>query len=385
MNTVELKATLPDISGKSAAKVVEFTHQPALAALARERIGMDTDTYSSSTANDAVAAKVLSFSIGRSFERSVSQHELSGQEKVSKLNSVESAPFFNIDKVVQNVLGFVSSALSNMAKKGATSDEISYLKQQATEGVKYGVEQAKTELANVADDDLIKSINASQDRILQGIDQLSDDPFEYQRKVGADVTILPEARLVSASGKAVQVGFGQQAFTSPQSENVQSRLFTTQASTISFSVTGELTTNESDAIADVINRADDLVNTFFRKDIQGIYQKTLELGYNDFEILSMSTKQQGMESRYGASAYDQVKHLNESTKMGDLSSLKAVAEYVARLMNVMESTRQTLASDQQYSEIINGLVNQMKDVQVPDLLQAINRFHAFNSKFIDMR
>jgi alkylhydroperoxidase family enzyme len=51
----------------------------------------------------------------------------------------------------------------------------------------------------------------------------------------------------------------------------------------------------------------------------------------------------------------------------------------------MESTRQTLASDQQYSEIINGLVNQMKDVQVPDLLQAINRFHAFNSKFIDMR
>jgi hypothetical protein len=47
----------------------------------------------------------------------------------------------------------------------------------------------------------------------------------------------------------------------------------------------------------------------------------------------------------------------------------------------MESSESTFSSAKDFNQVINGLVNQMKDVQIPDLLQAINRFHAFNSKF----
>jgi hypothetical protein len=48
----------------------------------------------------------------------------------------------------------------------------------------------------------------------------------------------------------------------------------------------------------------------------------------------------------------------------------------------METTNKTFEGLAEYNEIINGIVNQMEDVQVPDLLTAINRFHSFNSQFV---
>jgi hypothetical protein len=33
--------------------------------------------------------------------------------------------------------------------------------------------------------------------------------------------------------------------------------------------------------------------------------------------------------------------------------------------------------------MINGIINEMKDIQVPDLVQAINRFHSFNQQMLE--
>ena len=78
--------------------------------------------------------------------------------------------------------------------------------------------------------------------------------------------------------------------------------------------------------------------------------------------------------------YGDIQHIAGNGE-SDFTAPKAVAEYVNRYLDILENSKSTLANDEDFNQVINGLVNQMKDVQVPDLLQAINRFHSFNSNF----
>jgi len=161
-------------------------------------------------------------------------------------------------------------------------------------------------------------------------------------------------------------------------------VFTTQASNLSFSLNGELSNDEAHAMANIINQVDDLANTFYRKDIEGLYNRAISLGYDDSAISNMS-KSIAIDRKSGTTAYQDVKHLSETANVEDLASVKAVSNYVTRLMGVMEGAERELSSQQDYNDVINGLVNEMKDVQVPDLLHAINKFHAFNAKFVAVK
>ncbi|WP_371195374.1 DUF5610 domain-containing protein [Glaciecola sp. SC05] len=380
MNTLEIKAAFPDVSGKRVANVFEFKDQQGIT---RERSAGASDTYRSANASDAVAAKVLSFSIGQRFEGSLALKNIDASQKQNKLQVIDGSAVFNIDKVVDNVLGFVNAALTELSKNGANSDDIAYFKQQAVDGVNYGVDQAKEELANVSDEKLSKSIEDSRTRIIVGIDSMPVEPAKYLKSVKETANdALNDFTIRTNSGKPIDISFGPKAFLNDPSDKFQKQMFTTQASNLSFSVMGELNSDEAIAFADLANRVDDLANTFYRKNMEGVYSKAVGLGYDDSGLLNLSMQRNVADKKSLTNAYENIKHLNENSKLEDLASPKAVAEYIARLMNVMETSERELASEQDYNQVINGLVNQMKDVQVPDLLQAINRFHAFNSKFV---
>ncbi|MFC4701717.1 DUF5610 domain-containing protein [Glaciecola siphonariae] len=378
MNMLEVKAAFPDISGAKAANVIELKHQNKQ----EIRASQASDTYSSSAGNDVVAAKVISLSINSRFEDTLAAKNIDKQEQSAKLRSVKETNLFNIDEVVQNVLSFVSSSLASMAKNGADKVELSYFKQQATEGVNAGIDQAKLELVGVADDKLTQNIDASQKRIIDEISKLPIDPLEYQKASDDTNVKYMQTKLDLSDGRTVRVDFGSEAFTSISDSSDGARLYTSQGSNISFSIAGEADASRSASLANLINSADELASTFYRKDMQQVYEKAIEQGYTDNDLTRLAQQSISVERNSGASAYDQVKHLNEFSNKEDMTSPKAVANYVARLMNVMESAKKELASEQEYNQVINGLVNEMKDVQVPDLLQAINRFHAFNAKFI---
>ena len=53
------------------------------------------------------------------------------------------------------------------------------------------------------------------------------------------------------------------------------------------------------------------------------------------------------------------------------------------MMNTFENAETTLASNEDYNALIAGLISNMEDVQVPDLISAINRFHTFNQTLLD--
>jgi len=53
------------------------------------------------------------------------------------------------------------------------------------------------------------------------------------------------------------------------------------------------------------------------------------------------------------------------------------------MMDTFANAESTLESNEDYNTLIGGLINEMKDVQVPDLVSAINRFHAFNQTLLN--
>ena len=52
-------------------------------------------------------------------------------------------------------------------------------------------------------------------------------------------------------------------------------------------------------------------------------------------------------------------------------------------MDTFANAENKLASSEDYNALIAGLINEMKDVQVPDLISAINRFRSFNQTLLD--
>ena len=80
--------------------------------------------------------------------------------------------------------------------------------------------------------------------------------------------------------------------------------------------------------------------------------------------------------------YGQIKHYadgDKNTGHGDIA--KPFSQYVEKLLTTLKQANEWLANDAEYTKIANGLIGAMPDVQVPDLIAAINRFHEFNNKF----
>ena len=190
-----------------------------------------------------------------------------------------------------------------------------------------------------------------------------------------------EINIVLNSDQRAAVDFGIKAFSKAATQNENEVVFTTQGSNTSFSVSGNISSDQIGKLADLINNTDEVLNTFYRKNMQSALNKAEQLGYTVSDIKNLSKQMEMYDNASVAMAYDQIKHLDGNADREDLSSPKALAQYLSRMMSVMETANNELGSQEEFKQVINGLVNQMKDVQVPDLVEAINRFHAFNAKF----
>jgi hypothetical protein len=79
--------------------------------------------------------------------------------------------------------------------------------------------------------------------------------------------------------------------------------------------------------------------------------------------------------------YDEVKNYSETA--ADLKAPKAVAQYLNKVLDGLNTANEQLENEGDFKAVINSLVNELKDVQVPDILTAINRFHSFNAKLLE--
>ncbi|AEP28971.1 DUF5610 domain-containing protein [Brumicola nitratireducens] len=343
--------------------------------------------------NRKVAARVLGVSISQSLTIEGRTSDVSAKTDDDEQKAKK--PLFDFEEVARNVLNFVGNVIKKAASDGAPDDKLNSLFEQARYGVSKGIKLAEDELGDKATDEVKEGIANSKASIFDGIKDLETSIFDKTEKntsiVSNSLSIqkaeLSEFSVRTRDGDEVQISFGMRENTSTESfsadnGNSQSKFVYQQTTSFSIQVRGELDEGELKAIGDLVAQADDVANMFYRGNIEQAYEKALDIGYDNKELQSFALQLTKVESSQKIQKYGEVQQYSEAPST-DLKAPKAVAEYLNKVLNGMKQANEQLGSQEDFNSIINSLVNEMKDVQVPDILTAINRFHTFNAKLLE--
>ena len=325
-----------------------------------------------------------------------------------------SKSLFDFETVANNVLKFVGGVVRGAAKSGADDETLTDLIGQARSGVAKGIAMAQKDLAGLMNSEISQGIEKSREAIGNGINELEDEVLGkseaasgimaqqlfaqnmnaeqaglvIRTKDGDEVSLyFGQARQVSYNASytynaPTNTGSGSSATSESASFSFNQSLQYTEYSGVSFAVKGDLDEGELTAISDLLKQITDVSRSFFDGDIETAFNKALELGFDENELAGFSLQLDRKQVSEKIAAYQQ----NESevdNKEALRKQLEPLKAYVEQLKSMQDLLDKTLEVGTDYSKVINGVINQMTDVHVPDVVSAINRFHQFNSKLND--
>ena len=325
-----------------------------------------------------------------------------------------SKSLFDFETVANNVLKFVGGVVRGAAKSGADDETLTDLIGQARSGVAKGIAMAQKDLAGLMNSEISQGIEKSREAIGNGINELEDEVLGkseaasgiiaqqlfaqnmnaeqaglvIRTKDGDEVSLyFGQARQVSYNASytynaPINTGSGTSATSGSASFSYNQSLQYTEYSGVSFAVKGDLDEGELSAISDLLKQITDVSRSFFDGDMESAFNKALELGFDEKELAGFSLQLDRKQVSEKISAYQQ----NESevdNKEALRKQLEPLKAYVEQLKSMQDLLDKTLEVGTDYSKVINGVINQMTDVHVPDVVSAINRYHQFNSKLTD--
>lgn len=369
-------------------------------------------TVSVTSSQTTVGLRVYSDSLNRQLNIDGKSPRL----KTPNKQDDEPASLFDFEEVARNVLRFVGGVIRGAADSGANEEELNNLFSQAREGVERGISQAQRDLGGFLNDEISTGIENSRELINSEIDELEADIFGRQQFGVAES--LTNELFASASqdgslsirtrdGDEVRISFESirqvNQYQSSQysyqqndgNENgtgtgTNASLYVEQSQGIqfyqydgfSFSVEGNLDEAELDAIADLVRQADELAREFFDGDIDLAFEKALELGFDEEELAGFALQLTQRQEVEVVQTYESVSQYNDDEN-SQRASINPIADYLSRVLNVFDVGRAQLASENDLNSLLNTVVSQIEEVQVPDLISAINRFHNFNQRLLD--
>jgi len=329
--------------------------------------------------------------------------------------SDKNASLFDFEKVARNVLGFVSGVIQGAADGGADDDTLNGLFSQARDGVSRGFAMAEKDLAGFMNDEIEEGVTRSRELIDDGIDDLEQNIFNpngvgvselnaisasdsksgsllIRTKDGDEVSLSFEsikqfsaANQVSAYIPSSNTDAGTEASSEQVTAQQSSMYQYYEKSGISFSLKGEIDEDEMKAIADLVGEAQDLADTFYSGDLDKAFEQALNLGFDDKELVGYALQLNRTTQTEMLKTYENIKHYSESgeaeNQYGNVVS--PIAQYLDKMMSTFNDAENLLASGEDYNSLIAGIINEMKDVQVPDLISAINRFRSFNQTLLE--
>ncbi|MGJ8679108.1 DUF5610 domain-containing protein [Paraglaciecola sp.] len=306
-----------------------------------------------------------------------------------------------IEKLKQDI--FNSADNSNSQTQSIDSTQVSYAKLETGE---LNIRTQDGDTVNIRFEDL-EAFELSQLEIKQ-LAQQSAEVTEQAAPVEKEATTAKEADKldptqtapVNEQAKAVEQ---EENEAKPQLAKVdaaaevkdQTKAESTDSSTLnaiyyqeqslSFSVKGELDEDELKAIGKLVSDANDLAEEFFNGDIETAFNQALELGFDEQELTGFALQLTKVENTQVIKAYETVSHFDEENEGNEdpTKAVKPVADYMDKLLNVLEGSRLKLEDNKSYENMVNELINRLGDVATPDLISAINRFNDFNQKLVN--
>lgn len=383
---------------------------------AAELAKQQASTVSVNSTQTNIGLRVVSGSLSQTLEIDGQKPKELADKKVEEKNN----SLFDFEKVAKNVMRFVGGVIRGAADGGASDEKLNGLFSQAREGVSRGFAMAEKDLAGFMNEELENGISKSRELIDTGIDDLETDIFNRQgvengnvarvstlaaasvsneqsgqlsirTKDGDEVTFSFESlqsfqasQQTSFQTQSISDGSGDGAITNVSAQQTTAFEYY-ERSGISFSLKGELDEAEMKSIADLVGQVQDLADTFYKGDVDKAFEEALSLGFDDKELVGYALQLNRSTQTDVLKAYENIQHYNEykdeRSQYGNVVS--PVSQYLEKMMNTFENAETTLASNEDYNALIAGLISNMEDVQVPDLISAINRFHTFNQTLLD--
>ncbi|WJG11245.1 DUF5610 domain-containing protein [Aliiglaciecola sp. LCG003] len=200
-------------------------------------------------------------------------------------------------------------------------------------------------------------------------DVVSDNELQGESRGRAGVTGSPDVDINDSKAN--------------QSAQAQQAIFVDKSS-VSFSVTGELDESELAAIGQLVSDVNSLATTFFDGDVETAFNQALELGFNEQELTGFALQLARQERVEVVKAYESVSHFNNDKQASDQAQrpIEKVSDYLQKMLDVFEQSKQTLADGEQYEKLVNGMVNHIDNLGIDDLISAINDFHSFNNRLL---
>ena len=371
-----------------------------------------------SSSNTAIGLKIFSGSLSQAVKLDGKQ---APEEKPDKAED-KNKSLFDFEKVARNVMRFVGGVIEGAARGGADQEKLNSLFSQAREGVAKGIAMAEKDIGSFMNDEIKEGIDRSRNLINDRIDSLEkrllggDDASAVnsvsaslvagasdsrsgniliRTRDGDELTLSFESLRQFQFAQQTQVTSSAAQTTNNEGDNTGAGISETTSQTslyqyfersgISFSLNGELDEDEMKAIADLVSKANDLADTFFAGDMDKAFEEALALGFDDKELVGYALQLNHTKQSQVVEAYESIQHYRDdnadANKYGNVVS--PISQYMDKMMDTMNSAGEKLQSGEDYSNLIAGIINKMEDVQVPDLLTAINRFHTFNQRLLD--
>ena len=268
------------------------------------------------------------------------------------------------------------------------ASNVSYEKQESGE---LSIRTRDGDSVNITFEDL-EQFEFSQRQVKQLVQKVdSDDKVLVPEQVenNSASKAVPETATPTTNGLEESDVIVEQAEDTrePRSSTnaIQQNAIFYQESSISFSVKGELDEAELKAIGKLVSDANELAEEFFNGDIESSFNQALELGFDEQELSSFALQLTKIENTQVIKAYETVSRFDEDSVDSDpAKAVKPVAEYLDKLLNVLDGSRLQLEDSKSYENVINELINKLgEDVATPDLISAINRFNEFNQKLVN--
>jgi hypothetical protein len=290
-----------------------------------------------------------------------------------------------LNKLKRDIFEPEKNDLDQLSQTSVNSTNVSYAELQSGE---LNIRTRDGDVVNISFDD-VRQFELNQKEVSQFS---QEDESTSKNSNSKPIANNPDARapeetivpLVDAN-VAIDTSAEQVSTEPVKTEFVEQNVVFYQESSLSFSVKGELDDDELKAIGKLVADANELAEEFFNGDIQTAFNQALELGFDEQELSSFALQLTKVENTQVIKAYETVSRFDEDGADSDpAKAVKPVAEYLDKLLNVLDGSRLKLEDSKSYENVINELINRLgEEVATPDLISAINRFNEFNQRLVN--
>ncbi|MDM5062853.1 DUF5610 domain-containing protein [Aeromonas salmonicida] len=305
--------------------------------------------------------------------------EINGQRyqapKAKEPEVVTPETLFDFQSVADNVLQFITGRLGAARADGKSDDDLTEMMEQARKGVDMGFGAAREQLGDWAteNEDIKTGIDQSYKLIQDGLEE-----FEKEFFGKVSTTEMGAAEMASRQqgyleiqtkdGDKVVLRFNDSWQVKSENSESGSQFSLKSSQSFSFSLEGDLSSDEMDSIGKLIKGIDDLAGNFFSGNFEDLLKKAGELKLDDSQLASYSLKLK--QSVKLSQTYQ------GASSLQDL--LKPLADYLPKLNQVQQQADILLPESQQ--QALTPAVLAARGQNEP---AQVNSFTSFNQRMLE--